>query len=230
MKNGLVSCLLLALCGCDLLPFEECDAMVLPALRVTLVDSSTRMLLAPSGVLVVATAGSYADTVHFADDSNDPPQWPADLAFEHAGAYRITAAAPGYRRWEQGGFVVRRGKCHVRGIDVTALMQHGSEGRRILLRRLRCPWVAGPPPQSRSRPWSAGRARPPASRPPVGAACKPNRVHRAAYREIKLRQRLCRCPRTARASPVAPMLHQLALPRTVAALNYAYLRQKSSCA
>ena len=105
--------------GCDL-PFGTgCDDILMPGLRMDVVDSVGGAGVAPAaGARVIARAGAYADTVPLQSSR-------VALAYERAGTFTVTVEHPGYLPWSRSGVRVRENECHVVPTELTARLQPG---------------------------------------------------------------------------------------------------------
>jgi hypothetical protein len=103
--------------GCDL-PFGTgCDSVLLPGLRIDVVDSASSTAIPPAaGARVIARAGAYADTATLQSSR-------VALAYERAGTYTVFVEHPAYRPWSRGGVRVREDDCHVVPTELTARLQ-----------------------------------------------------------------------------------------------------------
>jgi hypothetical protein len=98
----------------------DCTLILLPGIRVTIVDGATGNPFA-GDVTVTVTDGSYTET-------DSPPPLPAgprvsNLAGERPGTYRVEVRAPGHVTWVKTNVRVRSGDCHVKTVDLTAELE-----------------------------------------------------------------------------------------------------------
>lgn len=101
-----------AFTGCDLVTDTACTSIMVPALMVDVVDSTTNAP-AGSGARIIATDGAYADTTTGG----------GALAGERPGLYTVTVEQEGYRTWSRSGIRVTRDECHVRTERIVARLQ-----------------------------------------------------------------------------------------------------------
>jgi hypothetical protein len=119
MKRLSILLLLAVVVGADACA-RGCDANLVPGISVTVVDKATGISFA-GDVTVVATEGSYTETVH-------PPPLPAgprlaSLAYERPGTYRVEVQAPGYVTWVATNVRVTHDGCHVETVLLTAELE-----------------------------------------------------------------------------------------------------------
>lgn len=101
-----------------------CTDEARPGIRVTIVDAATGSPV-EGDVTVIATEGSYTDTVNL--PAADGPRM-ALLAFERAGTYRVEVQGPGYAAWLAPPVRVTEDDCHVRTVDLTARLEKPEAG------------------------------------------------------------------------------------------------------
>lgn len=115
--------------GCDVLGPTVCTREARPALRVEVLDS---LSLEPirGDVRVSARVGAFVDAVVTETFPLDPSVnrdtvvfGPFGLAHERAGTYEVTAEAAGYAPWQRSAIRVGEDECHVRTVNVTALLE-----------------------------------------------------------------------------------------------------------
>jgi hypothetical protein len=111
--------LLVAAHGCASPTDIVCTEQAISGLGVRVRDSITG-LPAGAGATVVATDGSYQETLTYAGTL-----YPASFvgAFERAGRYRIDVTRAGYQPWTRANVVVAQGVCHVVPTVVEAWLQ-----------------------------------------------------------------------------------------------------------
>jgi hypothetical protein len=97
-----------------------CTAIFAFGLSVTVADSVTGAPAA-AGTTVVASQGSYADSVIVPATASNSAS--LGLAGERAGTYLVTVRKSGYKTWTKSGIVVTKDECHVKGVAVTAKIQ-----------------------------------------------------------------------------------------------------------
>ncbi|MDQ6717851.1 MAG: carboxypeptidase-like regulatory domain-containing protein [Gemmatimonadota bacterium] len=97
-----------------------CTALFAFGISVSVVDSATGVPAA-AGATVIASEGSYADSVVV--PSGGSPTIPIGLAGERAGTYTVTVRKSGYKTWTKGDVAVTKDECHVKGVPVTAKIQ-----------------------------------------------------------------------------------------------------------
>jgi hypothetical protein len=108
--------LLCSLTGCGLL--HGCDTVLLPGIRVFVLDSITGATLPVDDVTVVMVDGAYADT---AQVELDGPSYYA--VYDRAGVYRVRVTAPKYSTWVRENVAVQgAGGCRPTK-ELTARMQ-----------------------------------------------------------------------------------------------------------
>jgi multidrug efflux pump subunit AcrA (membrane-fusion protein) len=92
-----------------------------PGITLTLLDAATGAPVPDFGI-VIATEGTYADTVQAPGDVDaSTERVRVFLAWGREGVYTVTVQAPGYQAWQQAGVQVRRGDaCVVVATQVTA--------------------------------------------------------------------------------------------------------------
>jgi hypothetical protein len=118
MKAGVVG-VALAIAGCRSPAGSDviCTAIALPGLAVAVRDSANGAPTGP-GAVVTAREGAYADTAR-----GGGPDGRFFLATERTGTYTVRVEQPGYRPWERSGVRVGADECHVRTVELTALLQ-----------------------------------------------------------------------------------------------------------
>lgn len=116
--------LLLAIGGCDWLTAPQCDLILLPALRVTLVDSTTNEPVAAENIRVVFThANGASDTVVVSNGGAGQTRVTSPAGA--TGTYRVDVIASGYMPWSQNGVSVQETEdgCHAATEEITARLQ-----------------------------------------------------------------------------------------------------------
>ena len=114
---GVALAVLVAGCRAPARPLTVCTDVGRPGLAVTVRDSATGAPTGP-GAVVTAREGAYADTAR-----GGGPDGRFFLARERAGTYAVRVEQPGYRPWARSGVRVAAGECHVRTVELTALLQ-----------------------------------------------------------------------------------------------------------
>ena len=111
--------------GCQSITGRDpvCTTDVRPGLVVSVLDSASRDPLGP-GMLVVVRDGAYADTARtFLPHPIEGVLQRFAFAFERRGTYDVTVERSGYRTWRRDGVRVSGDECHVRTVELTALLQ-----------------------------------------------------------------------------------------------------------
>jgi hypothetical protein len=110
--------------GCDsMVGSTVCATVAEPAIKVQILDSVSLVPVAPEEALVVARDGAFSDTARASlpgSNNGTPFFW---LAAERAGTYAVTVQHPGYALWQRAGVRVTHDGCHVRTVQLTALLQ-----------------------------------------------------------------------------------------------------------
>jgi hypothetical protein len=119
-SKRLIAVLLFSIGDLSACPGGDCTAILLPGIRVTIVDGTTGNPFA-GDVTVTVIDGSYTET-------DSPPPLPAgprvsSLAGERPGTYRVEVRAPGYVTWVRTNVRVRSGYCHVATVNLTAELE-----------------------------------------------------------------------------------------------------------
>jgi hypothetical protein len=110
--------LLLAFVGACRMP-DMCTLNYVYGLNIYVSDRSTQASLVDGSTVVVASDGSFVDTVTaFAGTFN--------TAGERPGRYTVTAERLGYQKWTQANVVVRDDGCHVEPVSLHARLQAAS--------------------------------------------------------------------------------------------------------
>lgn len=104
--------------GCSALDPLVCTTEARAAITVEVLDSITN---APVGKGATITASDGA-TIYSAVTYDDYPG-PYQLAHEKAGEFTVAVQMSGYAPWFRDGVRVTRGDCHVRTVELTALLQ-----------------------------------------------------------------------------------------------------------
>ena len=118
----LLTLVVVSACG-SIFDSTECTTEARPGIRLEVLDSATRAPAGGAAALIIARDGSLADTARsFSPDSSAEAQF-AVLAFERPGIYEITVQRAGYHLWRRSGVRVMSGECHVRTVEITALLQ-----------------------------------------------------------------------------------------------------------
>jgi hypothetical protein len=114
--------LLLVLAGCDVFNPTICTLEARYSIAVFVHDSTTNAPVETGSLMVVATSGSFSDTVRFDLQPNYPDRaW--GLAEEHAGRYTVEVFVTGYHPWVMNNVRVDEDECHVETRTLTALMR-----------------------------------------------------------------------------------------------------------
>lgn len=99
-----------------------CSLGIEPAIRVTVVDSA-------SGVVIAGLArgavhdGAFVDSLRPGGADGQGTVTELVAADERPGTYRVDVVAPGYRSWSRTGVRVPEGSCHVQTAELTARLQ-----------------------------------------------------------------------------------------------------------
>jgi hypothetical protein len=104
--------------GCSVFDPLTCTTEARPAITVGVLDSITDAPVG-EGATITATDGASVYSVI----TNDEYPGPYQLAHEKSGEYTVTVQKSGYARWSREGVRVTRGECHVRTVELTALLQ-----------------------------------------------------------------------------------------------------------
>ena len=83
-----------------------------------MLDSTTNAPVG-KGATITASDGPSIYSVITYDDYPGPYQ----LAYEKAGEFTVAVQISGYAPWSRDGVRVTRGDCHVRTVELTALLQ-----------------------------------------------------------------------------------------------------------
>jgi hypothetical protein len=92
-----------------------CTALAAAGLGVSLTDSVTGVSTGFTNVLIVARAGTYADTAFLAEYQDTVP-----LAYEHRGTVQVSVRADGYALWLKNVVTITGDVCHVHEEFVSA--------------------------------------------------------------------------------------------------------------
>jgi hypothetical protein len=113
LKSITVLATAVVIVACDSVFFFTggCTTVVVPAIRVTVIDSVTGESR-ERGSTVRARDGSFVDSRVVPDDSTLAP-FPIQLADERAGTYVVSVSRAGYRDWTASNVRVRDEGCHV---------------------------------------------------------------------------------------------------------------------
>ncbi|HEU6450798.1 MAG TPA: carboxypeptidase-like regulatory domain-containing protein [Gemmatimonadaceae bacterium] len=117
-RNTLIVAAATIAIGCSVFEPLVCTTEARPAISVEVLDSITS---APVGKGATITASDGA-SVYSAITYDDYPG-PYELAHEKAGEFTVTVHMSGYAPWSRDGVRVTRGECHVRTVELTALLQ-----------------------------------------------------------------------------------------------------------
>ena len=99
-----------------------CTDVAIPGIVVRIEDAETGAPIA-SSTTVVARSATYADSTTRNASPSSLDSLPIGLAYEHQGSYAVTVAKPGYSGWTQSSVVVTADQCHVRTVNLVALLQ-----------------------------------------------------------------------------------------------------------
>lgn len=114
----LISALAASLAACDAFtPQPVCTLEARAGIALEVRDSVTNAHVG-GGSLIVASEGSYADTVNTTVNRAI-----YGLAIERAGTYTVSVEKSGYQPWSRAGVQVTRGECHVNTVNLTARLQ-----------------------------------------------------------------------------------------------------------
>ncbi|MEM1042010.1 MAG: carboxypeptidase-like regulatory domain-containing protein [Bacteroidota bacterium] len=124
MRIFLVLLLMLLVAGCDAVIGDPiCTGEFVPGLRVSVRDADTGEPAAFEALGIARDAG-FADTLGTYDEV--PPE-PGDLdllgAWERAGRYDVTISKAGYQTWRRENVRVTEDECHVRTVELEALLE-----------------------------------------------------------------------------------------------------------
>ena len=100
-----------------------CTGVAVPAIQLEVRDAADR---APAGreARAIARDGAFADTARpYVLHGYEDQVLTFMLAFERRGTYLVTVERAGYMRWERAGVRVDGNECHVRPVELTALLQ-----------------------------------------------------------------------------------------------------------
>ncbi len=114
------------------LPIGACDSIggvctlnFQYGIQITVIDSLTG--LPPAAAALVATSGTFVDSVGPRAPSQPVANGPSVLvlstAGERPGIYSVVVRAPGYREWGRTNIRVTADRCHVRPTTLTAHLQ-----------------------------------------------------------------------------------------------------------
>ena len=125
MRKSVVGCysILIGTLACSASLSPVCTQEARPAVAVYVKDSVTNAGTA-SGASLVASDGSYKDSVAAPAGSPDLDNLPLNAAFERAGTYQVTVTKNGYATWVKSTVRVTKDLCHVNTVTLTALLQH----------------------------------------------------------------------------------------------------------
>jgi hypothetical protein len=109
------------LIGCNSI-VAPCDTSERAGIALSILDSVTQGPVLVDSLRIVVSDGAYSDTVQFTNVRPDPiTELP--LALERPGLYRVEVRAAGYVLWTRSNIRVEDGRCHVRTVNVDALLQ-----------------------------------------------------------------------------------------------------------
>ena len=106
--------LVLAFNGCEI----SCTTDIRTAMVITVVDSLTGGAPAAPGASIIVIDGAFRDSSRLTFPDNR-----IGLIGERPGVYRIEIHADGYRPWSRNNIRVGSDECHVRTIELRALLQ-----------------------------------------------------------------------------------------------------------
>ncbi|HEY9517449.1 MAG TPA: carboxypeptidase-like regulatory domain-containing protein [Gemmatimonadaceae bacterium] len=95
-----------------------CTSEARSGIAVEVLDSSSNAPVG-EGAKITARDGAFIQTAITADEYPGP----YGLAHERAGVYTVTVQQDGYAIWTRSDVVVTRDQCHVRTVELTALLQ-----------------------------------------------------------------------------------------------------------
>lgn len=121
MRTFLLPVLLLpvALLGCDF-GNPICTAEAVPGLVIEVRDADAGELPADD-VLGITWDGSFVDTLEVFDPAPDMLELYG--ATERSGRYDIAISKPGYQTWRRENIRVTEDECHVRTVELEALLE-----------------------------------------------------------------------------------------------------------
>lgn len=122
MKRLALLALLLTIAACDVFNPTVCTLEARPSIAVFVRDSTTDAPVQTGSLMVVATTGSFSDTLR-ADLGGFTQDWAWSLAHERAGRYTVEVFVTGYQPWAMSNVRVDANECHVETRTLTARMQ-----------------------------------------------------------------------------------------------------------
>jgi hypothetical protein len=120
-KILLLVALVSSVAACDVFA-PVCTTEARAAIGVFVHDSTTNAPVQTGSLMVVATTGSFSDTLR-ANLQPSGPTWAWSLAHERAGRYTVEVFVTGYHPWVMSNVRVDEDECHVETRTLTALMQ-----------------------------------------------------------------------------------------------------------
>jgi hypothetical protein len=118
IRNALIVAAAALSLGCSAFDPLICTSEARAGISITVLDSASGTPVG-AGARITATDGEFSDTVTTVEDY----QGPYGLAHERAGSYTVTVEKAGYALWSSSDALVTRGECHVRTVQLTALLQ-----------------------------------------------------------------------------------------------------------
>jgi hypothetical protein len=117
----LASLLIAVLSACESLGVRHCDDILIPGIRVTVVDSVSGAIIDVPDGAVIASSGAYADTARLPDRG---PRGVFFVVDDRPGIYQVRVTAAGYAAWHREGVrVPQADRCHVQTVDVVARLR-----------------------------------------------------------------------------------------------------------
>lgn len=121
-RTGVLLVLLtVALAGCNRRALLNCPASPSPALNVTVVEAGTGRHLA-AGARVVATDGSFTETLGPGDYAPDGELASRSGVVGRAGRYEVVVTQEGYAEFGTTA-QARSGRCGVETVPITAVLE-----------------------------------------------------------------------------------------------------------
>ena len=105
----LASVLILSVAACELI-FKVCESILIPGLRVSLIDAVSGEPVIVDSIFATATTSGYADTVTRVRGHSY-----FDLVEDRPGRYSVNISVPGYAYWQRVNIEVEmEDRCHVK--------------------------------------------------------------------------------------------------------------------